>query len=178
MFEVLQFDEKILGVKRRHWFYLYISLFGIGFIGLLALLAPLALTLFAFQLMRAYFSEVFFGVTLFLEIVWIVIFYTIADYYLDYWIITDRRIILIKENGIFNRVVQTVDFESIQDISTKIVGVFPTVLDFGDVIIQSAGTRGRFVFEKVPKPAVVRDQILKAREDRSSLSRGKDTFTS
>jgi hypothetical protein len=48
----------------------------------------------------------------------------------------------------------------VQDITSDIKGFFPTMLHYGDVYIQSAGEKERFIFEQVGQPDHVVRMIL------------------
>ncbi|MBI4098455.1 MAG: PH domain-containing protein [Candidatus Magasanikbacteria bacterium] len=93
-----------------------------------------------------------------------------VDYYLDVWVVTNDRIIDIHQAALFKRTVAELDLKQVQDVTSKTVGVFGTFFDFGDVSIQTAGAKEKFIFQNVPKPHFIRGQILKlaeldARED-------------
>ena len=50
--------------------------------------------------------------------------------------------------------------------------MFPTLLSYGNIFIQTAGEKERFDFEQVPHPDQIRDQIIKLAEiDREKQSR-------
>jgi uncharacterized membrane protein YdbT with pleckstrin-like domain len=88
-------------------------------------------------------------------------FFSFIDYYLDIWIITNERIIDILQKGFFSRVISEQKLFRIQDVTSEVHGVIPTVLHFGDVHVQTAGTKERFFFNDVPNPDEIRDIIIK-----------------
>ena len=51
-------------------------------------------------------------------------------------------------------------FKRIQNATSEVHGIISTFLDYGDVYIQTAGTKQRSVFKKVPHPAETRKKIL------------------
>ena len=53
-----------------------------------------------------------------------------THYYLDLWIVTDRRIISVDQIHFFNRNVAIFRLERLQDIEYKIKGILPTFLNF------------------------------------------------
>lgn len=77
-------------------------------------------------------------------------FSNFVDYYLDVWIVTNQRIINIEQHGLFARVISEKDLGRMQDITSAIEGFLPTLLNYGDVHIQTAGEKERFVFRQVP----------------------------
>ena len=74
------------------------------------------------------------------------------DNYLDVWTLTSERIISREQKGLFNRVVSELDLTRIQDITVEQKGIVATILQYGDVYIQTAGEVERFIFSKVPNP--------------------------
>jgi hypothetical protein len=64
------------------------------------------------------------------------IFITWIDYYFDVWIITNERIINIEQKNLFIRTTSEVTLTRVQDVTATIGGFFPTLLDFGDVLVQ------------------------------------------
>ena len=93
--------------------------------------------------------------------IWLFFFFSFIDYYLDAWIITNERIIDIQQRGFFSRVISEHKLFRIQDVTSEVHGVFPTFLKYGDVYIQTAGTRQRFRFHEIPNPNKIRDKIIK-----------------
>lgn len=168
----LQAEEKILLVCRRHWLIFLLAIFQFAVIMVVVLIAPIISKIFFPEIISDYDRLVFLIAALILEILWVIFFLIITDYYLDVWIITSHRIVFIELHGIFSRTVSSVNLRDIQDVSTKVHGILPTVLKFGDVRIQSAGTTGEFIFKQVPHPYRIKDSILAARE---AFLRGKNS---
>lgn len=106
-----------------------------------------------------------------LGILWIGFFYTWTDYYLDRWVITDKRIIDIEQKGMFSREVASVHFDHIQDIVVEVEGFWSTILDVGDVHIQTAGTEKEVIFENMAHPHQVRDLIISLMTERMEQPR-------
>lgn len=77
-------------------------------------------------------------------------FTNFVDYYLDAWIVTNMRIINIEQRGLFSRVISEKDLETMQDITANVTGFLPTLLQYGDIHIQTAGRKENFIFKEVP----------------------------
>lgn len=92
---------------------------------------------------------------------WLFFFFSFIDYYLDVWIITNRRIVDIEQQGFFSRTIAEHKLFRIQDVTSESHGIFPTLLKYGEVHIQTAGTKQRFNFNEVPHPHEIRDMIIK-----------------
>ena len=82
-------------------------------------------------------------------------------YYLDVWIITDKRIIDIEQKGIFNREISTFRTDNIQDVTIEIRGIIGTFLKFGDIHIETASENNSFVIREALNPERVKEVILK-----------------
>lgn len=95
-------------------------------------------------------------------LLWLFFAYTWMDYYLDLWIITDERVVNIEQVGLFNRVISEQSLLRVQDVTSEVRGLFPTLLDYGHVFVQTAGEKERFVFEQVPRPDLVKKVVLQA----------------
>ncbi len=156
-----QKDEKIILLLRRHYI---IILAKIIFWSLTAILPPLFYLIFQNVLGQIFSGEisypilVLFTSTYYLYI-WLFAFHSFVDYYLDVWIITNKRIINIEQHGLFVRTVSEQKLYRIQDVTSKLKGFFSTVFNFGEVYIQTAGKEPRFVFKQIPEPYKVAKKI-------------------
>jgi len=100
--------------------------------------------------------------------IWLFFFTAVLDYYLDLWIVTNDRILSITQAGLFARTISEVDLWRVQDVTSEVKGVFATTANYGNVFIQTAAERERFVFEQVPDPNGIRQKIIDLAEvDRS-----------
>jgi membrane protein YdbS with pleckstrin-like domain len=88
-----------------------------------------------------------------------------VDYYLDNWIVTNDRVLNIEQHALFGRTMSELDLYNIQDVTSEIKGVLPTLFNYGNVHIQTAGEVTRFVFENVKNPHEIRDRLLDLAED-------------
>jgi uncharacterized membrane protein YdbT with pleckstrin-like domain len=159
--------EIVIKVIHRHWFNIFKQ-----FVPIFALFLLLAgifryfPSLFpGFQ--GGVYSGIFvFGISLFAIFIWIFIFFIWIDYYFDIWIITSEKIINIEQKGLFIRSLSELKFERIQDVTVEVKGVIPTLLDYGDVFIQTAGETERFIFRQIPNPYKTKDLIMSMQKER------------
>lgn len=93
--------------------------------------------------------------------IWLFFFFSFIDYYLDIWVVTNERVIDIRQQGFFSRVISEQRLFRIQDVTSEIHGFIPTVFKYGDVHIQTAAQKQRFHFQEVPDPDGIRDSIIK-----------------
>jgi hypothetical protein len=154
-------NEQIIKIVRRHWFNV-LQQFLIFFAIILVLIIAAAITpSITEDFSISQFSNIFiFAESTIAILVWIFMFFVWIDYYFDVWIITDERIVNIEQKGLFSRAVSELEFSKIQDVSTDVKGVIPTVLNFGEVYVQTAGTAGKFVFHKIPDPYHIKAIIM------------------
>lgn len=96
----------------------------------------------------------------FLLFIWLYAFLVWVDYYFDVWIITSQRIVNIEQKGLFNREVSELQFSRIQDVTSVVDGFIPTILNFGDVYVQTAAEEERFVFRQIPDPYTIKDMVM------------------
>jgi hypothetical protein len=156
-------DEKIILVLRRHW----IILAGQIAVFLILILIPLVIFFVGLSLFPEFFeipySNLFFLIiVLYSAFIWLYFFTAWADYYLDVWIITDKRVIDIEQKGLFKRIVAEQSLDRIQDVTAQTTGIAQTLLKYGTVHVQTAGEIQRFIFEDVPDPYKVKDIVVKA----------------
>lgn len=82
------------------------------------------------------------------------------DFYFDQYIVTDRRIVDISQQRLFSRSVAELPLEDVEDVNAKTSGYFGTIFDFGDVEIQTAGSKPNFNFSKILHPTQVAAMVI------------------
>ncbi len=178
MFNILK-DETTLLRRRKHWFILLGELLGI----IILAISPFVLYPFiagqeiligsysiTIQLSNAWIT--------FLGSAWLLIFWMRSmniwtNYYLDLWIITDKRIIDIDQKSFFHRRISVLLIEKIQDITIETNGFIPTFLNFGDIHVQTAGEELEFVMNGIANPKHVRKILTKAQYSRQKIHNGE-----
>lgn len=152
--------EKLVLVLRRHWFIFALQVAFAFALGFIPPMAGFAIARFAPALFAAAASLLALVAALYYLALWLAFFATLADYYLDVWIITSERVIAIEQQGLFRREVAEFTILRVQDVSTHIAGFIPTALDFGELQVQTAGEEEKFCFKQVPDPNRAKQQIL------------------
>ena len=154
-------DETIVRVIHRNWFYLFEQFFWLFVIA--------GLFFGGISIIPTMFPQLFLGVNqnviLFVEnsftlAIWVYGFLIWIDYYFDIWIITSERIVNIEQKGMFTRTVSELRYSKIQDITTEVVGFLPTIINFGDVKVQTAAEESEFLFRTVSDPYAVKSIIM------------------
>ncbi len=158
--------EEIIFHLRRHWF-VFFKLF--LFFVLLSLI-PIVLYYLINQNQPVFLdNEIGYPLILILFLSYYLILLISAltawtETYLDVWTITSDRIINREQHGLFNRVVSELDLARIQDVTAEQKGFFPTIFYYGNVYVQSAGEKERFVFEQIAEPYKIAKIIQKLDE--------------
>tara|TARA_Y100001970_G_scaffold266437_1_gene355129 strand:- start:53 stop:607 length:555 start_codon:yes stop_codon:yes gene_type:complete len=159
-------DEKILHVLHRHWFTFLptfttvLFLFAVPF-GLYILISNLFPTILENQ--AAYAFLVLAGSTYFLGLL-LLLFTKFNEFYLDVWIITDKRIVDVEQWTLFSRTISELDLFRIQDVTVDTIGFFPTVLKYGTVSIKTASDNIGIVFYDVGNANPIRQMLIELSE--------------
>lgn len=159
-FPSLKSYENIKLFLRRHWAILFFIYLSFGFLVLIGLMAFYFADKF-FILEENTLNLSLFLLSFYILWAWQFLFRELTDFYLDTWVVTDHRILEIHQLGLFKRDISELRLSKIQDVSVKVEGLLATFLNYGDVIIQTAGATPEFKFEQVPHPQVVKDEILR-----------------
>ncbi|HCB56309.1 MAG: hypothetical protein UU08_C0026G0003 [Candidatus Uhrbacteria bacterium GW2011_GWE2_40_58] len=155
-------NERMVLFIRRHW----IAPFQIFGIFIILLLLPVAIGYLFYDNFVIWMQQDVFGplisliVIMYFLCVWLFSFIEFTDYYLDTWIVTTERIINIEQKGLFNRTASELQLEAVQDVTSDVEGVFRTIFDYGDVIIQTAGELKHFHFKEIPHPEDIKERII------------------
>ncbi len=165
-------DEHIIMEVRRHWFVIFAQGATTFFIALAPLVVLALLKIFIPIEVLWPVSEgavEIFAYALWLLALWIVFFVQWSNYYLDVWVITNKRLISVDQEDVFHRTVSNLRFERIQDIKVTVRGLIQTFLGFGDIRVQTAGEDGRtFFMANINNP----DEVKKVVFDMHSRGNG------
>lgn len=168
----LEESETIITTVRKHWFIIFVELVSVA---LLALLPILALGMYmqneasAQLLPQTTISTPLF---IFAASLWLVMTSLLAmvlwtHYYLDLWVVTDRRIIVIEQISLWHRTVGNFRLERLQDIQVTVRGIIPTLLNYGTVHAQTASAaESNFTTTGLPDPRGLQSIIQSAMDAR------------
>ncbi|MFH1188424.1 MAG: PH domain-containing protein [bacterium] len=156
----LKDGEHIVLEVRRHWYRFFSEVFfllALAFIPLFFLVLFLSIDAFSkieYMMLYLFFSAAW------LLFVWISFMMAWTDYYLDVWIITNERLVDIEQRGLFRRDVSECYIGDVQDVRIEIRGLIPTVLNFGNIYVQTAGENREFIMKYIADPQIVKDSII------------------
>jgi uncharacterized membrane protein YdbT with pleckstrin-like domain len=170
----LEQGEHIFLEIRKHWFILFREVFYCFFLAILPIFLFPLLELIGFKIDLNFFSLSLFFYSLWILILWLICFIFWTNFYLDVWYVTDHKMFDIEQIGLFSREISVLRYEKIQDINYEISGIIPSLLNFGDITVQTAGAERNFIMKGIKNPAEVQKKIneifLKCR--RRHLSNG------
>ena len=166
-----QQGEQVIDVCHRHWWFLWPrtilwTLFGI--VPIIVIGWSLSKLDWLDEVGRVFWPIailwlLFWGFRLFLN--W-------YQYQRDIWVITNQRVIDSFQRSPFQHRLSTADLVNVQDMTVEKRGIVATILNFGDVICDTAGKSGQqFRIAGVPRPQEVQLMVDKERDrERKSYS--------
>lgn len=79
-------------------------------------------------------------------------------------IITDQSLVAVVQKALFVRKISRLSMSNVEDVTAEQRGILATLLNFGELTIQTAGQEDNFIFPFCPKANDVADKILAARQ--------------
>lgn len=159
----LEPGETLILIVRRHWFIFFaetllIVALAAGPLLFVAILpGSVADALFASDRAAAVAGFLYL---LWLIVLWIILFLRWTVYFLDVWLVTDRRLVDIEQKWLFHRTLLTARLDRIQNVSIDVEGIFATLIGFGDVKILTAGDDPDIIIRTARDPGRVKERIL------------------
>jgi hypothetical protein len=153
-------DEKIVSVIRRHWIsflttiVITVILIIVFFIGSVIVYGGMkdsgvpidqigSLPLVSDNLAKAaylVFGPIYLLAVLgFFYISWL-------DYYLDVFVLTNKRILRLEQLVLFGQKVSETSYQHVQDVSSQVKGFLQTMLNIGTLFVETAGENENFSF--------------------------------
>ena len=74
------------------------------------------------------------------------------SWFFNVYLVTNERIVDVDFKNLVHRELSSTRITRIQDVTYKVSGVIRSVFDYGDVLVQTAGTMENFDFESSPQP--------------------------
>lgn len=167
----LQQGEEVLQLCRKHWVFLWPRTI------LLALIAivPVALAAWLLSMVDQFDGIVrnIFFVVAFVWLLWwgVKMLLNWYRYNNDLWVITSQRIVDSFKPHPFSHRLSSADLVNVQDMTVDRHGPLQTMLNYGDVICDTASGGNDFVLAGVPDPQQV--QLLMDRERDRERTRGR-----
>ncbi|MBI2436461.1 MAG: PH domain-containing protein [Candidatus Magasanikbacteria bacterium] len=168
--------EHIVFVLRRHW----ITFIPIAFLFIILSLAPVIV----YVLIGNLFPDILFSSTIqplailfgsaFYLSLYLFFYGHFIDFYLDLWVVTNDIIVDIEQHNLFHRIITELDLFRIQDVTTHVKGVFPTLFGYGNVDIKTASNNSHIVFYNVKHPNHIREQLIRLADEDRKFHQGQE----
>ena len=153
--------EPVVLFVRRHWF---------SFIGWVLLIVVMTLIPIALLIGLGIgdglggFSPsvraiVIVGTSMYLLMTLAIFLVAWIDFYLDTTIVTEKRLVDVHQNGLFNHRVSEQSLLKVQDVTVRIRGPWQTFFQYGTVYVETAGEAPNFEMNNLPRPHHVANTI-------------------
>jgi len=165
-------DEKVLSVAHRHWLYLYPRLVLI-LLGAVVPVVVLGVILSNAGGLHGTGSKIFGVLTLIWLLFWGVrAFLAWYKYANDIWVITDQRIVDSLKTSPFSLKLSTADLVNVLDMTVEQRGILQTLLNYGDIVCQTAADLQEFRLVGIPHPREVQALVDRERDRERLRSSG------
>lgn len=157
-FEEQDLDEEILLVLRPHWF--------TNVSWILLTIVLLIIPTFLLPYLSGLAANQRFIFTLFYYLATFVFaFEKFLSWYFNIFIITDERVIDISFSNLLVKKFSEAKLSMIQDVTSKVIGLAPTMFNYGTVLIQTAAEIPEIDFNNVPNPEKVIKVLQQLRQE-------------
>lgn len=96
----------------------------------------------------------------FIDIVaFLILFFAYTIYRQNRIILTNMHFIQITQTGLFGRSLSKLSLDELQDVRGTRNGVFGTIFNYGEILIETAGAQENFFFRPAPDPLVIAEKI-------------------
>lgn len=160
-----QDDDKVVLFVRKHWIkYLVVSI-----VSLLLFSIPLvAIIIYLLNKpvvdpMTTEIVTVSIGV--YLLIVMGLILQAFVDFYLDMFIITEDKIIFVRQNGFFNQQIDESHIAEISEVGVDIKGIINSVVGCGDVVVHMGNDEAILTIDDIQHPEKVAKEITRLHKE-------------
>lgn len=159
-------NQKINLIIRRHpIIFLFLGVY-------IFFLIVLSILVFSFSesLISLFWEKIFWTIlTLFWIIFSSIIFILWINWELDFIILSEWKIIAVKQVSFLNRELIEIDFKNIQEIKSKIAGILPTLFHYGEISIKTASGSDDIKFSYIGKPNEIIKKINEIIQENKKL---------
>lgn len=167
----LQDDERVLMICRRHWLFLWPKIAAMALVALVPVIVG-AVLLGKGDHLSGTVGKVFWIAALVYITYWAVrMFLNWYRYNNDIWVITNQRLVDSTKTNPFSLKISTADLVNVQDMTVERSGIFRTLLNYGDIVCQTAADIQEFRLVGIPRPQEV--QLLVDKERDRERMRGR-----
>ena len=159
--------EVIIEKVRKH-FIVYVEdflLHSFGCVVFIGLAYVVSHVLHVPLLTQAIASHIALLLVAFVILFWTSFFYAWTKSYLDVWYVTNQHIIAINQKQLFEREEAFMELSRIQDVFFEKSSFLATLLGYGRLKVQSAGTEQEFIIEDVRDVEGASRKIMELRDE-------------
>jgi hypothetical protein len=168
----LQDGEGVLTICRRHWIYLW-PLIGLQLLAAIVPVAVVAWLLDQVDGLDGTPGKIFLIIAAIYLVYWLVrLLLTWYRFHNDIWVITNQRLIDSHRRSPFDMNISTADLVNVQDMSVQRTGILRTMLDFGNIVCQTASGDQDFNITGIPNPRAVQALVDRERDRERNRLRG------
>jgi len=162
----LEPDETLVLMRQKHWF-VFRDPFLLGifvpflliFITFLLSNSELNLPVFLSNTVAQYFL---YGAPTFFILGLVMFSWKWYLWRRTYYIVTSKRIAIIRQNNLFSSDVHQMALDKTQDVISNVPGLQAALYGFGDVSVQASSSTAILVFKTVGKPHEVQKRVMEA----------------
>ncbi len=162
--KVMQPGERVVCELRRH----PIGLFGIYFMLAVVVVAAVCAVALAPRIFLGITSQnqavLALGAVIVCAIVGLFTYVGSIVYKGNRWVVTTDSITQIDQTSLFSKQTSQLSMANLEDVTVEQNGFLPSMLGYGRLRAESAGQRGKFVFDYCPRPNDCAKQIIAAHE--------------
>lgn len=89
----------------------------------------------------------------------IILFFAYIVYRQNRIVLTNMHFIQITQSGLFGRTLSKLSLDELQDVRGTRKGVFGTIFNYGEILIETAGNEENFFFRPAPDPLNIAERI-------------------
>jgi hypothetical protein len=156
-------DGEVMLMKvHRHWWFIALRIIGLALLALAPAIAFAVLRGLGIVTLSTGTIALATLTAMWALVLWALFWQFWTTYYMDIWVVTNRRIIDIDYQRLFDRNIAILRLDRVQDVTTHVSGILPTLLKYGSVVVQTAGSDKEFVMDQIAHPEDLRDAISQA----------------
>lgn len=89
----------------------------------------------------------------------LILFFAYTIYRQNRIVLTNMHFIQITQSGLFGRSLSKLSLDELQDVRGTRNGVFGTIFNYGEILIETAGAQENFFFRPAPNPLAIAETI-------------------
>lgn len=153
-------EEKVILLLRAHWFTNLRWVIAALFLGFLPILVTSILGYYSpaiLEILPSKYQNTL--LILWYMVVFGFIFEQFLMWYFNVYLVTNRRLIDVDFVGLSYKEISETEITKIQDSTYRVQGFLPTFMNYGDILVQTAGEKENIEFMNIPSPAFVHTTI-------------------